>query len=83
MRGKITKTEKILAFCTAAFLICLCGVCFLTMLRPFITLWAGESYLLDDVTVPQLTDALGVPVLPVEIDGGLFLDTILQSGKEE
>jgi len=28
MRGKITKTEKILAFCTAAFLICLCGVCF-------------------------------------------------------
>lgn len=34
-----------------SYLVCLCGVCFLTMLRPFITLWAGESYLLDDVTV--------------------------------
>ena len=28
MRGKITKTEKILTFCAAVFLICLCGVCF-------------------------------------------------------
>lgn len=34
-----------------SYLVCLCGVCFLTMLKPFITLWAGESYLLDDATV--------------------------------
>lgn len=34
-----------------SYLVCLCGVCFLTMLRPFITLWAGESYLLDEATV--------------------------------
>ncbi len=34
-----------------SFLVCLCGVCFLTMLRPFITLWAGESYLLPGATV--------------------------------
>ena len=34
-----------------SYLVCLCGVCFLTMLRPFITLWAGESYLLENATV--------------------------------
>lgn len=34
-----------------SFLVCLCGVCFLTMFRPFIILWAGEEYLLDQVTV--------------------------------
>ncbi len=34
-----------------SYLVCLCGVCFLTMLRPFITLWAGEAYLLDRWTV--------------------------------
>lgn len=34
-----------------SFLVCLCGVCFLTMFRPFITIWAGESYLLDEMTV--------------------------------
>lgn len=53
------------------------------VLLPIVTLRHGENVLLDDVTVPQLTEALGVPVLPVEIDGGLFLDTILQSGKED
>lgn len=34
-----------------SFLVCLCGVCFLTMFQPFITLWAGEGYLLDNMTV--------------------------------
>lgn len=34
-----------------SFLVALCGVCFLTMFRPFLILWAGESYLLDDATV--------------------------------
>lgn len=34
-----------------SYLVCLCGVCFLTMFRPFIILWAGESYLLDEWTV--------------------------------
>ena len=53
------------------------------VLLPIVTLRHGENVLLDDVTVPQLTKALGVPVLPVEIDGGLFLDTVLQSGKED
>lgn len=34
-----------------SFLVSLCAVCFLTMFRPFVILWAGEDYLLDDVTV--------------------------------
>ena len=28
MRGKITKTEKILAVCTVVFLLAVCGFCF-------------------------------------------------------
>lgn len=34
-----------------AYLVCVCSVCFYVLFRPFITLWAGESYLLDAVTV--------------------------------
>lgn len=33
------------------YLVCLCSVCFISLLQPFITLWAGEDYLLDAFTV--------------------------------
>ena len=33
------------------YLVCVSSVCFLSMLQPFIVLWAGQEYLLDEVTL--------------------------------
>jgi len=33
------------------YLVCIASVCFLTLFQPFISLWIGEEYLLDIVTV--------------------------------
>ena len=37
-----------------------------------------ENVFLDDVTVEELSLALHARILPVEIDGGVFLDTLLE-----
>ena len=36
-----------------------------------------EGVFLDDVTLPELEQALGVPVKPVDQDGGALLDAML------
>ena len=46
------------------------------LLIPITMLRHGEGVFLDDVTVEQLSEALGVPVTPVEIDGGKLLDAM-------
>ena len=38
---------------------------------------AGEDVFLDDLTPGDLTEALGVPVTPVENDGGALLDAMI------
>jgi len=50
--------------------------------RLFITkcmLRAGEDVFLDDVRVPDVEKALGVRVVPVENDGYVFTDTVLNA----
>lgn len=34
-----------------SYLVCVASVCFLTLFQPFVTIWIGEEYLLDMVTV--------------------------------
>ena len=42
----------------------------------------GEGVFLDDVTVPQLSEALGRPVVISETDGYSLVDTIFSKGDE-
>ena len=48
------------------------------LLLPGVMLRDKENVFLDDVTVEELSQALHARVLPVEIDGGVFLDTLLE-----
>ena len=48
------------------------------LLLPGVMLRDKENVFLDDVTVEELSQALHTRVLPVEIDGGVFLDTLLE-----
>ncbi len=47
------------------------------LLIPANMLRAGEEVFLDDVTLSQASGALGVPVIPVEQDGGALIDAML------
>ena len=47
------------------------------LLIPENTLRAGEDTLLDDMTVPQLSNILGVPVCPSANDGVGFIESVL------
>ena len=47
------------------------------LLIPANMLRSGERVFLDDVTVAQAEEALGVPIVPVEQDGGALLDAML------
>ena len=47
------------------------------VLIPENTLRAGEDTLLDDMTVPQLSEILGVPVYPSANDGVGFIESVL------
>jgi len=47
------------------------------LLIPRSMLRSGEDVFLDDMTVSELAAALGVPVIPVEQDGGDFLAAIM------
>ena len=47
------------------------------LLIPANMLRSGEQVFLDDVTVAQAEEALGVSVVPVEQDGGVLLDAML------
>ncbi|MCL2568127.1 MAG: DUF512 domain-containing protein [Oscillospiraceae bacterium] len=38
----------------------------------------GEGVFLDDMTVEELSAALGVPVIPVDVNGASFLDAIFE-----
>jgi NifB/MoaA-like Fe-S oxidoreductase len=46
------------------------------LLIPNIMLRKGEDVFLDDVTLDELSLSLGVPVVPVPIDGREFLEVI-------
>ncbi|MCL2589136.1 MAG: DUF512 domain-containing protein, partial [Oscillospiraceae bacterium] len=46
------------------------------LLIPRSMLRAGEDVFLDDMTVDDLAEGLGVPVIPVDVDGGMFLEVI-------
>lgn len=48
------------------------------LLLPVVMLRDRQNVFLDDVTPEDLERELGVKVLPVEIDGGTFLDTVLE-----
>ena len=47
------------------------------LLIPGTMLRHGEGVFLDDVTLSELEQTLGVPVVPVDQDGGALLDTML------
>jgi NifB/MoaA-like Fe-S oxidoreductase len=44
---------------------------------------SGENVFLDDVTLEQVSDALGVPVIPVAQDGFELCDTIFGLAGEQ
>ncbi|MBR5390346.1 MAG: DUF512 domain-containing protein [Clostridia bacterium] len=48
------------------------------LLLPTVMLRDKQNVFLDDVTPDDLRRELGVTVVPVEIDGGTFLDTVLE-----
>ena len=48
------------------------------LILPCSMLRSGEEVFLDDVTVTELSEALGVEIVIVESDGQSFVDTILQ-----
>ena len=48
------------------------------LMLPGVMLRDKENVFLDDVTVEELSQALHARILPVEIDGGVFLDTLLE-----
>ena len=43
----------------------------------------GENVFLDDVTLEEAEGALGVPIVPVEQDGGALCDAMLGEGTPE
>lgn len=47
------------------------------LLIPANMLRSGEQVFLDDVTVPEVEEALGLPVVPVESGGQDFVDAVL------
>ena len=49
------------------------------LLIPTVMLRRGENVFLDDVTLDDVIEALGVPVIPLEIDGGVLLDHMLRA----
>lgn len=49
---------------------------------PRVMLRHGETVFLDDVSISDMEQALGVTVIPVEIDGGQFLDAVLERQEE-
>ena len=48
------------------------------LLIPQTMLRHGEGVFLDDITLSDVENALGVPVIPVPQDGGAFLDAIFE-----
>ena len=48
------------------------------LLLPIVMLRDKQNVFLDDVTPADLEQALGVTVHPLEIDGGVFLDAVLE-----
>jgi len=52
--------------------------CGTRLLIPQTMLRHGEGVFLDDVTLEDIENALGVPVTPVPQDGGAFLDAVLE-----
>lgn len=52
------------------------------LLVPRVMLRHGETVFLDDVSISDMEQALGVTVIPVEIDGGMFLDAVLERQEE-
>ena len=44
---------------------------------------AGENYLLDDVTVPQIEEALGVPIEIVSCEGDDLVDKLFRLSEIE
>ena len=48
------------------------------LLLPIVMLRDKQNVFLDDVTPDDLEQALGVTVHPLEIDGGVFLDAVLE-----
>ena len=53
-----------------------------TLLIPSVMLKADEDVFLDDVTLEQASDELGVKVVPVINDGGALFDAIINNGGE-
>jgi len=47
------------------------------LLIPAVMLRHGGDLFLDDVSLEQLSEELGVPVIPVPNDGGALLDAML------
>ena len=47
------------------------------LLIPLVMLRHGEGVFLDDMTVDQLSESLGVPVYPVDNDGDALLSAML------
>jgi putative radical SAM enzyme (TIGR03279 family) len=53
------------------------------LLIPNNMLRAGENVFLDDVTLEQVSEELGVPVIPVEQDGFVLCDTVFGLAGEQ
>ncbi len=54
-----------------------------SLFLPMNVLRAGENYLLDDVTVPQIEEALGVPIEIVSCEGDDLVDKLFRLSEIE
>jgi NifB/MoaA-like Fe-S oxidoreductase len=48
------------------------------LLVPAVMLRDGQDVFLDDTTPAQLEKVLGATLIKTEIDGGIFLDTVME-----
>jgi NifB/MoaA-like Fe-S oxidoreductase len=53
------------------------------LLIPANMLRSGENVFLDDVTIEEVSQALGVPVIPVKQDGFELCDTLFELAGEQ
>ena len=69
MRGKITKTEKILAGCTVVFLLAVCGFCFSEIAAGGNGVWSVETdrTAAAEAVIPPEAGLININTAPVEL----------------
>ena len=67
MRGNITKSEKILLFCTAVFLLVICGACFREISAGRGGAWVVETAIPEEVRLPEAAAKININTASEEL----------------